>query len=80
MKDHPDYTLDRARDEVMRKISGAWKSLNECLFQNRFPAAFTRASLNLARIVPLMYSYDENQCLPELEEQVKSLLYDPILL
>ena len=81
MKDHKDCSLKRAREEVMRKISDAWKSLNEeCLFQNPFPTAFTKASLNLARMVPLMYSYDDNQCLPKLEEQVKSLLYDTILL
>ncbi|KAH1087507.1 hypothetical protein GYH30_018867 [Glycine max] len=80
MMDHPHYTTRTARKRVMSKISDAWKSLNqECLFGNHFHSTFTKASLNLARMVPLMYSYDDKQSLPGLEEQVKSLLYDDFL-
>ncbi|MED6110806.1 hypothetical protein PIB30_046284 [Stylosanthes scabra] len=65
-----------ARDQVMNLINDAWKRLNqECLFERTFPAAFRKASLNLARMVPLMYTYDNNHSLPKLEQQVKSLIY-----
>ncbi|KAK7328020.1 hypothetical protein VNO77_22114 [Canavalia gladiata] len=81
LMEHQDLSLKRARDNVMSLISDAWKSLNqECLFESTFPSAFTKASLNLARMVPLMYSYDDKHSLPKLEEQVKSLLYDKILI
>lgn len=78
MMKEEEMSMESAKEVVMLKISDAWKSLNkECLFDN-FPSQFTKASLNLARMVPLMYSYDDNQCLPRLEQQVKSLLYDPL--
>ena len=78
MMDHPEYYCTRrATDEVMNKISNAWKSLNqESLFDIHFHKAFTEASLNLARMVPLMYSYDDKHSLPGLEGQLHSLLYD----
>ncbi|QCD84253.1 linalool synthase [Vigna unguiculata] len=80
MMDKPEYTREVARERAMSKICDAWKRLNqECLFHKQFHPTFTKASLNLARIVPLMYSYDEKQSLPGLEEQVKSLLYDSFL-
>ncbi|KAI9120449.1 hypothetical protein K1719_007482 [Acacia pycnantha] len=70
---------ERAREVVMAKISDAWKSLNrETILGNTFSSSFTKASLNLARMVPLMYSYDHNQCLPKLEAHVNSLLSDHV--
>ncbi|XP_027191420.1 (3S,6E)-nerolidol synthase 1-like isoform X2 [Cicer arietinum] len=75
--DHPDYCTKRARDDVMNKISDAWKNLNqECLFDSHFHKTFTKASLNLARMVPLMYSYDDNNSLPGLEGLLHSLLFE----
>ncbi|XP_054799976.1 (3S,6E)-nerolidol synthase 1-like isoform X2 [Prosopis cineraria] len=72
---------ERATEVVMGKISEAWKSLHrEFVLDDTFGSSFRKASLNLARMVPLMYSYDHNQCLPKLESQVKSLLYDQVLL
>ena len=60
-------------------ISQAWKSLNkECLSPNPFSPAFTKGSLNIARMVPLMYSYDDKQNLPVLEEYMKSMFYDKL--
>ncbi|GAY34271.1 hypothetical protein CUMW_010510 [Citrus unshiu] len=77
MMEHQDVTAEDAQKHAMDKISDAWKRLNqECLSPNPFSASFTRASLNTARMVPLMYSYDDNQRLPRLEEYVKSLLFD----
>ena len=79
MMDQKHLSLKRARERVMSKISHAWKSLNqESLFESPFPTAFTKASVNLARMVPLMYSYDDKHSLPGLELQVKSLLYDDV--
>ncbi|KAK7362996.1 hypothetical protein VNO77_05121 [Canavalia gladiata] len=81
LMDDPEFTMRRAREKVMRKICDEWKRLNqECLFDGHFHTAFTKVSLNLARMVPLMYSYDDQHSLPGLEEQVKSLLYDNVLL
>ncbi|KAL5054417.1 hypothetical protein RYX36_035099 [Vicia faba] len=81
MMEQPEYYCRRkARDEVMSKICNAWKSLNkECLFDSHFNKEFKNASLNLARMVPLMYSYDDEHSLPVLETQVHSLLHDQVL-
>ncbi|XP_031287270.1 (3S,6E)-nerolidol synthase 1-like [Pistacia vera] len=77
MKEHQGSIVQAAEEHAMSKISDAWKCLNkECLSPNPFPASFTRASLNLARMVPLMYSYDDKQRLPSLEEYIKSLLFE----
>ncbi|KAL3522106.1 hypothetical protein ACH5RR_014940 [Cinchona calisaya] len=79
MKENEGISVDFARKQVLNLISDEWKRLNlECLRLNRFSASFQRASLNLARMVPLMYSYDDNQRLPDLEVYVKSMLYDPV--
>ncbi|XP_050893879.1 (3S,6E)-nerolidol synthase 1 isoform X2 [Lathyrus oleraceus] len=81
MMDQPEYYCRRkATDEAMTKICNAWRSLNqECLFDSHFNKEFRNASLNLARMVPLMYSYDDQHSLIELEDQVHSLLYDKLL-
>ncbi|KAK4857536.1 hypothetical protein QYF36_002216 [Acer negundo] len=77
MKEHQDSTAEDARKHAIGKISDAWKGLNkECLSPNPFSTSFTRASLNLARMVPLMYGYDDNQRLPILEQYIKSLLHE----
>ncbi|KAL2341992.1 hypothetical protein Fmac_009932 [Flemingia macrophylla] len=69
--------LKECREQVMSMISDAWKSLNkECLFDATFPTTFCKASLNLARMVPLMYSYDDNHSLPRLQQWIKSFLFE----
>ncbi|KAB1201253.1 (3S,6E)-nerolidol synthase 1 [Morella rubra] len=79
MKEHRGSSIKDAKDKVVDMISDAWKRLNkECLSPNPFPATFTKASLNLARIVPLLYSYDDNHGLPSLEEHMKSVLYERV--
>ncbi|CAK9141037.1 unnamed protein product [Ilex paraguariensis] len=79
MKEHQSSSVETAREHVINKISDAWKSLNkECLSPNPFSATFKKASLNLARMVPLMYNYDDNHQLPGLEELATSLLYDHV--
>ncbi|KAI6704867.1 hypothetical protein NL676_007829 [Syzygium grande] len=65
-----------ARDHVKKMISEAWKRLNKaCLYPGPFTKSFTKAALNTARMVPLMYNYDDNHSLPLLEHHVKSLLF-----
>ncbi|KAI6704856.1 hypothetical protein NL676_007818 [Syzygium grande] len=65
-----------ARDHVKKMISEAWKRLNKaCLYPHPFTKSFTKASLNTARMVPLMYNYDANHSLPLLEHHMKSLLF-----
>ena len=69
--------MENARQNVTYMISDLWKRLNkECLSQHPFSTSFTKGSLNIARMVPLMYSYDDNQSLPHLEEHMKSLLFE----
>ncbi|KAK4858994.1 hypothetical protein QYF36_025004 [Acer negundo] len=77
MENQDTTTAECARNHAIDKISNAWKSLNkQCLTPNPFSATFTRACLNLARMVPLMYGYDDNQRLPILEDYIKSLLFE----
>ncbi|KAL0398701.1 UNVERIFIED_CONTAM: Tricyclene synthase Oc15, chloroplastic [Sesamum radiatum] len=78
MKDHPGLSEAQARDRALDIIASQWKILNkECFCLNDSSASsFIRASLNLARIVPLMYDYDGNQRLPILEEYVKFTLFN----
>nr|BBE32339.1 linalool/nerolidol synthase [Chengiopanax sciadophylloides] len=79
MNEHQGITIDIARQHVTHMISEAWKCLNkECLLPNPFSATFTKAALNLARMVPLMYSYDDNHRLPVLEDYIKSMFSDHI--
>ncbi|KAG6642634.1 hypothetical protein CIPAW_09G153300 [Carya illinoinensis] len=79
MKEHQDCSIKEARKKVLNLISNAWKCLNkECLSPNPFSASFTKASLNIARMVPLLYNYDENHGLPSLEEHVKLVLYESV--
>ncbi|XP_059660943.1 (3S,6E)-nerolidol synthase 1-like [Cornus florida] len=81
MKEHQGCSVELAQQHVHNMISDAWKRLNkECLHPNTFPASFKIATLNVARMVPLMYSYDNNHHLTDLEEQVKQMLYGSVSL
>ncbi|KAJ6725330.1 (3S6E)-NEROLIDOL SYNTHASE 2 CHLOROPLASTIC/MITOCHONDRIAL-LIKE [Salix viminalis] len=80
-KENEGSSCEDARNQVLEMISDAWKQLNqECLSPNPFSATFSKASLNIARMVPLMYNYDDNHRLPHLEEHMKSLLYENVSL
>ncbi|KAF6173498.1 hypothetical protein GIB67_023289 [Kingdonia uniflora] len=81
LKENRSSTVESARKHVFCMISDAWKRLNkECLSPRPFSSSFVKASLNAARMVSLMYSYDDNHQLPNLEEHIKSLLYENITL
>nr|AER36088.1 nerolidol synthase [Actinidia chinensis]ANE83804.1 nerolidol synthase [synthetic construct] len=80
MKEHKGSSVDSAREEVIRMISEAWKCLNkECLSPNPFSESFRIGSLNMARMIPMMYSYDDNHNLPILEEHMKAMIYNTSL-
>ncbi|VYS49681.1 unnamed protein product [Arabidopsis thaliana] len=73
LNEYKGSTVDEARTHVAQKISRAWKRLNrECLNPCPFSRSFSKACLNIARTVPLMYSYDDDQRLPD--EYLKSLM------
>ncbi|XP_059660965.1 (3S,6E)-nerolidol synthase 1-like [Cornus florida] len=75
MKEHEGSSVELAQQRVHDMISDAWKCLNkECLHPSPFPVSFRNACVNVARMVPLMYGYDNNHHLPDLEEQVKEML------
>ncbi|XP_028777964.1 (3S,6E)-nerolidol synthase 1-like isoform X1 [Neltuma alba] len=76
MNDHPGVSEETAREHIKHKISDAWKCLNKECFTptNPFPSSFAKVCLNAARMVPIMYSY-ENCSRSRLKEHVKSLLY-----
>ncbi|XP_016652809.1 PREDICTED: (3S,6E)-nerolidol synthase 1-like, partial [Prunus mume] len=77
LNDHQGCSIEDAKEITTNLIAEEWKRLNkELVSPNPFPVAFTNASLNLARMVPLMYSYDQNQRLPSLEEYMRSMLYE----
>ncbi|KAK4399011.1 Tricyclene synthase Oc15, chloroplastic [Sesamum angolense] len=69
-KDHRGLSVAQARDHAIDTIASEWKNLNKECFRlyHLSASSFKRASLNLARITPLMYDYDDNQRLPVLEE------------
>ncbi|XP_022878024.1 (3S,6E)-nerolidol synthase 1-like isoform X1 [Olea europaea var. sylvestris] len=83
MKENPGSTIETVRERVIDMISSEWKHLNKecfCLNKNSSSSSFTKASLNLARMVPLMYSYDDDHQLPILEEFINSTLFDDTVL
>ena len=80
MKENPEISVDSAQQRVNHMISDAWKRLNqESLSPNNpFPETFIQASQNMARFVPVLYGYDENQNLPTLEKLMKFVLYESV--
>ncbi|KAL9346803.1 hypothetical protein Peur_061656 [Populus x canadensis] len=79
LRENEGSSSEDARKQVLHMISDAWKQLNQgCLSPNPFSSTFSKASLNIARMVPLMYDYDDNHRLPSLEQHMKSLLYENV--
>nr|GMC78739.1 (3S,6E)-nerolidol synthase 1-like [Ipomoea batatas] len=72
MKEQEGGSLSDGRQHVLDKVSLQWKLLNKhCLSPNTIPTSFKTACLNAARLIPMMYTYDDNHRLPVLEEHVK---------
>ncbi|KAJ6401820.1 hypothetical protein OIU84_013981 [Salix udensis] len=74
-REHSNMTVERAREHVSQLICDAWKKLNrECLSRpSPFSSIFTKACLNVARMIPLMYSYDDSPSQESLKELMRSL-------
>lgn len=74
MKENEGCSVQNAREHVMEMITNTWKQLNkECLSPNQFSPSFTKACLNLARMIPTMYNYDENHSLPLIKDYINSM-------
>ncbi|XP_062087433.1 (3S,6E)-nerolidol synthase 1-like [Humulus lupulus] len=79
MKKHQGCLVEEARDHVISMIKNEWERLNkECFSSKHFPMCFKKGCLNAARMVPIMYHYDDNHRLPDLEDYIKSLLSETI--
>ncbi|XP_039134119.1 (3S,6E)-nerolidol synthase 2, chloroplastic/mitochondrial-like isoform X2 [Dioscorea cayenensis subsp. rotundata] len=80
MKENQECTAKEAQEHVMLMISGTWDALNkESFTQSSFPQPLINATLNLARMVRVMYSYnDDNHHLPMLDDYIFSLLHHPL--
>ncbi|KAH9623278.1 hypothetical protein KSS87_022240 [Heliosperma pusillum] len=75
MKEHKGSSTESAQEHVYTMISDAWKSLNEtCQSSSPISAYFKEAVLNSARMIPVMYTYDESRRLSSLEKHMKSLI------
>ncbi|GAB4831043.1 hypothetical protein Ancab_005056 [Ancistrocladus abbreviatus] len=75
MEEHGGSSVASAREHVTRMISDTWKSLNkDYLSPYPFPLTFRKTCLNLARMAPLMYCYDDKHCYPTLENHMKAFL------
>ncbi|MCD9641438.1 hypothetical protein HAX54_027621 [Datura stramonium] len=82
MKGQKDVSLELAREHVLKLIEDSWKQLNKqhLHLMNRSAGSFSKASLNLVRMIPLMYNYDDKQSLPVLQEYINSMLYDNLFM
>ncbi|XP_020242537.1 (3S,6E)-nerolidol synthase 1-like [Asparagus officinalis] len=79
MKEYPECSTQDARDYVKQMIANTWRCFNkECFSQNPFAPNLVTACLNIARMVEVMYSYDENGNIPSLEDYIRVLLYKSI--
>ncbi|KAJ9537023.1 hypothetical protein OSB04_029756 [Centaurea solstitialis] len=77
LNEHEGCSIKVAREHVLTLISEAWKSLNkESLSPNPYSPTFIKACNNIARMVPLMYSYGDNGSLPLLNYYIKVMLHD----
>jgi (3S)-linalool synthase len=68
---------DDAEDHILQMIACEWEELNRvCLSRTRssLPSSFVGALLNSARMVGIMYSYDDEKRLPVLEDYTRMLL------
>nr|QCQ18308.1 putative sesquiterpene synthase [Cannabis sativa] len=75
MKRHKECSMGEAREQVIRMIKNEWERLNkECFSSKHFPMCFRKGCLNAARMVPVMYDYDDHHRLPGLQNYINSLL------
>ncbi|KAH9606239.1 hypothetical protein KSS87_022948, partial [Heliosperma pusillum] len=74
MNEHEGSSPESARQYVLAMIPDVWRRLNETLvFPSPFSADYKAAITNFARIVPIMYKYDEKHRLLDLEKLMQPL-------
>ncbi|KAK1426565.1 hypothetical protein QVD17_15241 [Tagetes erecta] len=75
LMEHEHCSNEIVREHVKKMISDTWKHLNkECLSPNPFSKNFLKGSINLARLVPSMYSYKHKNSFDLIEQHIKSIL------
>ncbi|KAI3742976.1 hypothetical protein L1987_60676 [Smallanthus sonchifolius] len=75
LMEHEYCSTKIAQEYVKKMISDAWKCLNkECISPNTFSENFLKGSINLARLVPSMYSCSHNNSFDLIEEYIRSIL------
>ncbi|XP_074592122.1 (3S,6E)-nerolidol synthase 1-like [Curcuma longa] len=81
MKENPHCSSQVARGKVMQMIDEAWEELNKESFSlstSMFSRDFVIVCLNAARMVRVIYNYDEEHKLPMLKEYINLLLFEQI--
>ncbi|KAK3431802.1 hypothetical protein EUGRSUZ_E03598 [Eucalyptus grandis] len=77
LRENQGSSYQSARKHVMELISKSWKLLNkECLSPCPFSAPFLEACVNAAKMVSLMYNYEDKHGLGLLQDHMKSLTCD----
>ncbi|KAF8030058.1 hypothetical protein BT93_E2474 [Corymbia citriodora subsp. variegata] len=77
LRENQGSSYQSAREHVMELISKLWKLLNkECLSPCPFPAPFLEACVNAAKMVSMMYDYEDKHGLGLLQDHMKSLTCD----
>lgn len=72
MRENPH---DNVEEHMLEMVAGEWEEINrECFSKSSFSPTFVGASLNFARMVGIMYGYDDEQRLPVLEDYFRMLL------
>ncbi|RCV05753.1 hypothetical protein SETIT_1G108500v2 [Setaria italica] len=75
LMENPSCTQADAEEHMRGLIAREWEELNrECFSRRTFASRFTQVSLNAARMVGVMYSYDKEQRLLVLEDYARMLL------
>ncbi|XP_076925724.1 (3S,6E)-nerolidol synthase 1-like [Bidens hawaiensis] len=75
LMEHEDCSRNLVQEQVKQMISDEWKCLNkEFLFPNPFSKHFLKGSVKLARLVPLVYGYKQNNSFDQIEEHINSFI------
>ncbi|XP_021987716.1 (3S,6E)-nerolidol synthase 1 [Helianthus annuus] len=75
LMEHEFNSTEIAHEYVKKIISDTWKCLNkECLSPNPFSEKFLKGCINLARLAPLMYGYNNKNSSDLIEKYIRSIL------
>ncbi|TVU33614.1 hypothetical protein EJB05_25439 [Eragrostis curvula] len=75
LMENPGCTVADAEKHMLSLIAMEWEELNrECFRRMSFSSSFTQACLNAARMISVMYGYNDEQKLPVLEDYMRTLI------